>query len=236
MRALLPATLIVLLTPLGVLGDSVAEAEAAYAAGRFEQASRLYVEALNLKGEPDLEIEFRLGCCAYRLARHAEAAYRFQRVLEARPRDRRARFNLGLAAARLENPVALEPETGLAGVVGRTTPLERVGLASVVLALALLGAFFGRAPWLRLLLASIIVLCAAIQWQTAVAMMSTERSGLVLDDGATVRQAPHDTAPEAFRLIPADGVVVLEASDRWLRIVCSRGEGWTRRAAIGVID
>ena len=234
MKTLLLAASLVVLAASVVLGDSRSQADEAFAQGRYEQAERLYVEALALGGD-DLDIEFRLGCCAHRLGRHAAAAHRFRRVLEVRPRDVRARFNLRLAASRLENPVALEESGGVAAALERTTPFERIAGASCVLALLLLGCVILRPRWVRALLAAMILACLVVQGAAVNEMLRAERDGLVLDQGAIVRSVPNGAAPESFRLLPADGIVVLEASDRWVRIACARGEGWARREDVGII-
>jgi hypothetical protein len=58
----------------------------------------------------------------------------------------------------------------------------------------------------------------------------------VLRGDLAVRAEPHAGMPAVFRLRPGELLRVIEESDRWVRMVHPRGEGWTERTGVGLVE
>lgn len=79
----------------------LAAANAAFAAGSWEEAAERYREFLGAESD-NMEARQRFGECQYRLGRYIQAKVEFERIMQKKRTDNRAILFLGLVLARLD--------------------------------------------------------------------------------------------------------------------------------------
>lgn len=231
------ASVLLILASLAAADDR-RRADEAWHAGRFEDAAVLYERALERDGADAGYVHFRLGCCAFRAERWADAVHHFGCAALRRPRDERVAFNLELAARHLDAPAGSHrPRPGVEGAWMRLTAREKWWLALVLQLLGVAGVLLlRRVASVRSAAAVVLLLGIGVQIRVIHEAASDERPGVVLVQEVDVRAEPRRGAASRFSLEAGEAVVVLAASDRWARVVHPRGEGWIARAAVGVVE
>ena len=135
---------LVCMTPLQA--QTKAEADSAYAAGKYEDAISVYT-ALLKKGE-SADVYYNLGNCYYRTDRIARAVLNYERAALLDPGDSDIRFNLELARSKTIDKITPESEmffiTWYKNVVDwmGMDAWARTGVAAFVLACVLVLLYF----------------------------------------------------------------------------------------------
>jgi tetratricopeptide (TPR) repeat protein len=216
------------------------QAEEAYHAGRYGEALAAYQAVLPEPGAAQGAVLYNMGNCAYRMGRYAEAAL-FYRCAQLRlPRDRSIAFNLSLAEQQLglDTPERESFGKAMVALMDSFTPgqclalvgvLQCVGLAGLVLLRRRRAACYAMALVVLLALAGAARL-AQTQW------FPVPAEGVVLNDEIALRPEPHVDLNAVHELEAGETVCVMERSDRWIRVVHEKGEGWTERAGVGIVD
>ena len=219
-----------LLGLLLTLGDPPTQADEAYRAGRYEEAIRLFTEALAEPGAHQGPILYNLGNCAFRLGRQFEALYHYRRAQLRMPRDPEVRFNLQFTERQLGITAPARSWTDW------FTAAELLALAAGLQILGLVGIFRLRRRMAQIL-AGVLVLLGIFasseflrtQW------FSGPPAGVVLAE-ILLRPEPHNELPPTLRLDAGETVRVQELSERWIRVTHPLGEGWAARESVGVIN
>jgi tetratricopeptide (TPR) repeat protein len=208
------------------------EAEAAYTAGRAEEALALYQEAASrLPCNPALE--HNLGICYAAVGRTGDAVLHLRRSLSRRPGDEASRRALQLVEeqAELEGqlpmPVSLNPDV--------------LFVLTLVLANASLGAagFAVRRKGVRALIVMILLIIAAgISLGFFVGLLYVERRpvGIVVADNVSLVKIPEEDARPSFVLPPGTSLRIRgRAGEYYLVETASQFRGWVHSGAI-VLD
>ncbi len=220
--------------------SAVERAERAYRAGEFATALALF-EAASLAAEaPPGALLFAMGNCEYRLGHHAEAVRQYRRALRWVPRDTKVWANLRLAERQLglDAPDRRSPAAVLQSLATALTPREMLWFAVGLQCSGLVGFVLSRRRTAR---RSVCAAGAVVGLLLALHCARVHGSrisleAVVLAKEIAVRADPHASLPPAFRLRAGEVVRVAEASDRWVRLTCAAGAGWTERAGVGLVD
>ena len=228
--------LLALLLPAGPLELG----ERAYGEGRWGEAYDHFRAALAGREEPGGALLYNLGNCAYRLDRPAEALLWYRRARRRLPRDREVRFNLELAEQSLGMSAPARESFG-AAALALADGLGPWGLplvAAAVQALALAGLVGlgrrrrGRLPLLLLLLLG-LSLGARLAWRR---WLPPPPEGIVLARTLPILAEPRGEGSALFTLRGGTPFRVVEATDRWVRLVHERGAGWAPREKVGLVE
>jgi len=217
------------------------EANAAYGAGRYDEAAALY-EQLIADGVHDAVVFFNLGNACFSAGRLGPAVANYERALRLEPGFDRARMNLDHALAsaqrRLAPPLLPWWEQTIFFWHERLSPQFVSAAAALCWCAfwALLGLRrYRRFAYSRLLLAGVALAALAFgisAWAKAhppaIAVASQER--------VPVRYALDDTGTVHFELSAGDRVRVEERQNAWLLVSTTDGQrGWTEAAAMTLV-
>lgn len=225
------------------LSEDFQSANAAYAAGKFAEATQAY-EKIAAAGAVDPVLFFNLGNAYYKAGRLGPAIANFERAVALRPGFAEARENLEKAVSDTKNklPKPLRPgwqqallfwDSSLAygtargiaigawlafwGLLGihllRRVPYGR----SIALFLAGLAALSGLSAW-----------CKAHPVPLAV--------GMPAQGSAQVRFGPADSEEVRFELAEGDRVAVEDHANGWVRVRSIDGvQGWVREGDVCLV-
>lgn len=237
MTALLVSILVALATqPI----DDLNRADAAYKAGRYQEAYSLYETALTRPDVPQGPVFYNMGNCAFRLNRHAEAVLQFSRAQKRLPRDGAVRFNLALAerALGIERPLYESFSDALRSLADAFTPNEFLVLVSVLQTAGLVGLIlFRRQRAARNAMVFLVLIAlAGTARSVQIRWFPDTPDGVVLHEEIEVRAQPHADRGVIFDMKAGETLRVEESSDRWVRVTHTRGRGWTERDGVGLAD
>ena len=219
-----PLLALLVLAGRAVSQDPMAAVADAHAAGRFEAARALAVDALAEPGAPRLALLHAVGACEYELGRHDRAVLAWRRALLHAPDDVALLADLALA----EQQLGLDREAMRA--------FDPVPQRTWLLVLALgcecagLGLLFARR---RVPGGALAVLGLGLGLS---GLRSEPTHVVVLDAVVDVRPEPHRDVAARASLNPGEAARVEEGSSRWLRITHSRGSGWVPTSAVAPVD
>jgi tetratricopeptide (TPR) repeat protein len=214
-------------------------AERAYRSGQYETASALFD---GTRSDPTIArgpALYNLGNCAYRLGRYVDAALYYRRALVRMPRDPEVTFNLSLA----ERQMGIEaPARSLVGsVILRAQQLPPEILLLLAAAIQGMGFFglmrMGRGRRARV--AMVLLVLTGVLGTLGLgydSLFPGPPVAMVLASEITLRPEPHSSLGITLKLEAGAIVRVEEMSDRWARIIHPRGEGWTERAGLGLVN
>ena len=237
MTALLNAMLILAAAGQTPHDETFDRAGEAYARGEYVSAAELY-EQLIAEGVREGAVFYNLGNAYFQQGRYGPAIANFERALRRSPRAETAQRNRDLAIQRadggelareippwehgaIQAQAALRPEATLWGALGAWTLFwlllavrmwrpTRFVSGGAVIALALAAAI-GYGAWVR-------------NQPSAVAVTSQPE--------VATHQALSYDAPERFRLLEGDQVLIDGEEADWLRVVNADGErGWAPATA-----
>lgn len=200
--------------------DVLSDARARFQDGEYEQASRLFEQALE-KTPPSAAVFFELGRALTKTGQEARAALNFRRALILDPRFDPARAALQEANVALGIPP--QKQTWKSQVAGRVS-LDSLTLAGTVLFWA--GAFLGLAAFFppafrrRRLLAGAFFLLLGISLLTVVWLcdprIALGNTAVVLTNGGTsLLSSPADQSEKISSMPQGSLVDVLSQRGRW---------------------
>lgn len=226
--------------------EDLSRANAAYEAGRYEEARESYRTLVDA-GLHNETLYYNLGCAAARLGRYGEAILAFRRALRYAPGHEDARANLEWVRGRadeagveasggrqlLERAAALMPlDLGLAGGA------LMLNVAALLAALALLRRF---APLRRALIpaAAIGALLGILLLAPALLQLwlrASERGAVVLDARLEARSGPGEAHPTLFSAHEGLEIRVIDERRGWVRVAVPSGpSGWLPCEGIGTV-
>jgi tetratricopeptide (TPR) repeat protein len=235
------AALLLVAAAAGAAGPSqqFLEAGAAYNAGRFEEAARLYEEIL-AGGYAAPALYFNLGNACYRQGKVGKAVLNYRKAWQMSPRDPEIVANLRFA---LEAASAVAPSASF-----RTHLLTRlnagewaaVAVAGYWAAAAVLCAhLLTRRRFTALPRAAIGLgilagagLCGAVHWRG----LERRPEAVVVQAGQQALFAPLDGSTPHFALPEGSIVRLDERSGGWLKVASGGQAGWIPEAAAETVD
>ena len=221
-------SLCLFLLPWAASADGPDGATAAYAAGDFETAARLFAEAADAAPHA-VAARYNLGNACFRLGRLPEAlqAYRSAQILS--PRDPDIRRNLLLAAAAAGVPLP-EP-SGIRKLYAvfsarELTTILRIGYLALVAFLLLAYSLpAARRAFLHLAVPAALFALFALAglWMRATDARTPER---ILSLGTPARSAPLEDATTLATLPAGTFVRVRETRGGWLCVLAGEVLAW----------
>jgi len=225
---------------LGRASDSpqalLKEGNAAYEAGRYDEARAAYEKILG-QGLESPALFYNLGNAYYRLGRMGPARLWYERALLRNPRDEDARYNVSLVRARVsEAAQAASP----AAALGRHKTLlcAAAALLNLLFFAVLAVGLFREDEWIWWARWAVGFLFAAALGAAALARaQSRDVYGVILDARAEVRSAPEDNASVGFVAPEGQKVVVFDRLSPWTQVgLPEKGlKGWVRETAVQAI-
>lgn len=200
--------------------DVLSDARARFQDGEYEQASKLFEQALE-KNPPSAAVFFELGRALTKTGQEARAALNFRRALVLDPRFEPARAALQEANVALGIPP--QKQTWRSQITGRV-PLDSLSLAGTFLFWA--GAFLGLAAYFppafrrRRLLAGALFLLPGLALLTAVWLcdprIALSNTAFVLTNGgSSLLSSPADHSEKVAGMPQGSLVDVLSQRGRW---------------------
>ena len=249
-RILLSLTLFLLLLPLrGQNPQQVFDrANQLYQQNQFAQAQGEY-EKLLQNGCEGAELEYNLGNACYKSGQLAKAILHYERARKLNPGDEDLRHNLRLAALMITDKIEVAPRFFLwqlwdrgkaACSMDAITWLSYGCFAACLGAIALL--LHARTYALRRFAFITALACGAgclLFFATFLAKRADtlrRDSAIVMNDIATLKNAPDALSSDAFVLHGGVKVQVLDQVGQWLKIRIADGNvGWIEQKAVEVI-
>ena len=240
--------LLLLLLPLTATAVIKAEADSAYAQGRYQQAIRDY-ESL-LKQGVSTALYYNLGNAYYRMDDMPRAVLNYERALLLSPGDPDVRFNLQMARSKTIDKITPESEMFFVTwyhVLVNFTSVDgwaRIALCALAVAIVLALLYLFASPvWMRklgflgalfmLLLFVVANLFAYVQKESFV-----RRSGaIIMAPAVTVKSTPASQGTDLFILHEGTRVEITDGTMRqWKRIRLADGkEGWIETSQMEII-
>lgn len=240
--------LLLLLLPLTATAVTKAEADSAYAQGRYQQAIRDY-ESL-LKQGVSTALYYNLGNAYYRMDDMPRAVLNYERALLLSPGDPDVRFNLQMARSKTIDKITPESEmffvTWYHVLVNFTSVDGWARLALCALAVAIVLALlylFASPVWMRKLgffgaLFMLLLFVVANLFAYAQKESFVRRSGaIIMAPAVTVKSTPASQGTDLFILHEGTRVEITDGTMRqWKRIRLADGkEGWIETSQMEII-
>lgn len=216
-----------------------AEADSAYAAGKYEEAAGIYTALLEGGVHPD--IYYNLGNCRYKMDDIAGAILNYERALLLAPGNADIRFNLELARTKTIDKIVPESEMffvtwfrNLVNVMGMDG-WARIGVVAFALSCLLaLFFFFGNKPVLKKLgfFGTVVMLLVAVLGNVFAWLqhdrLANRTGAVVMSNSVVVRSTPNDAGTDLFVLHGGTRVEVIDGSMKdWKEIRLADGKvGW----------
>ena len=239
---------LVLVIIAGIMGvwpvsaQTKAEADSAYAAGKYEEAISGY-SALLKEGE-NAEIYYNLGNSFYKTDRIAPAILNYERALLLNPGDAMTRYNLQMAQQAIVDKIEVLPELFLVRwYKSLATSLSAdgwaywsVGFFIVFLIMAALF-FYSRSVFVKKtgFVVGIIVFfftLGAVFFASRQNKRISEREyAIITTPSVTVKGAPNDSGTNLFLIHEGLKVRIVEELGDWYNIRLADGnEGWVAKS------
>ena len=240
--------LLLLLLPATAGAVTKADADSAYAQGRYQQAIKDYEQLL--KQGVSADIYYNLGNAYYRIDEMPRAVLNYERALLLSPGDGDVRFNLQMARSKTIDKITPESEmffvTWYHSLVNLTSVDGWAYIALISLALAIvlvLVYLFTNPVWLRKLGffgALVLLVCFVVANLFAYAQKQSfvNRSGaIIIAPAVTVKSTPAKQGTDLFILHEGTKIDITDGSmKQWKRIRVADGkEGWVETSQIEVI-
>ena len=245
---------LVLVIIAGIMGvwpvsaQTKAEADSAYAAGKYEEAISGY-SALLKEGE-NAEIYYNLGNSFYKTDRIAPAILNYERALLLEPGSSDIRFNLELARSKTIDKITPESEMffitwfkGMVDLMGMDGwALVGVVAFALLCVLVLLYLFANKVSLKKagffgaLLMLVVAVLANVFAWMQH-QDLNVRRGAVVMDSSVVVKGTPDASGTDLFVLHEGTRVDVIDDSMKdWKEIRLADGKvGWMPAKAMEVI-
>lgn len=218
---------------------------AAYAAGRFDEAAEAYRTALRY-GARDARVEYNLGNAEYKLGRLGEAILHYERASRLSPGDEDVAANLELARSRCVDRIEVPDESAIVRGVRRlqgALGADRQGVAFliafwglaavVVFGASRPGGFTPRVGWAIAALTLASSLVGASWWATWSRLDAASRA-VVLLPAVEALAGPSETNAAVFTVHEGTTVEIRAEAGEWVRVELPNGlTGWVRPDALG---
>ena len=240
--------LLLLLLPLTAGAATKADADSAYAAGRYQDAIKGY-EAL-LKQGASADLYYNLGNAYYRSEDITRAVLNYERAFQLSPGDKDIRHNLQMARSKTIDKITPETEfffvTWMRALVNVMSVDDWARTALIALALAIVLALvylFSDVVWLRklgffgggLLLLFFVVsnVFAFLQRQELV----HRRGAIIMGSAVNVKSTPAQNGTDLFILHEGTRVDIIDDQmQQWKQVHVADGkEGWVEAKQIEAI-
>lgn len=224
---------------LALHAQTKAEADSAYAAGRYGQAAKIY--AAMLKKGVSSDLYYNLGNCYYKTENIAGAVLNYERALLLSPGDADVRFNLELARAKTVDKIVPESEMffitwfrNLVNVTGMDG-WARTGVITFVAAclLALLFLFGNKIVLKKVGFFGAVAMLLVTVLSNVFAWWQHERlnnrtGAVVMSTSVVVKSTPSHSGTDLFVLHEGTRVEVIDDSMKdWKEIRLADGKiGW----------
>lgn len=226
-----------------------AQADEAYAAGRYAEAAGLYEQIIAGQGVSPV-LYYNLGNCYYKTSELAKAILNYERALLLNPGDADARFNLELARSKTVDKITPLRELffitwakGFANLQSSDAWAQTAIVCFIICLLSVLLYLFSRRTALRkgaffaalILLVVCIVANAAASYQKGVLEERTQ--AIVMQPSVTAKSTPDNSGTDLFVLHEGCKVEIKDNSMRgWKEIRLADGNvGWIPVEAIEII-
>lgn len=214
-------------------------ARAAYTAGDYAQALRLYTRVAE-HGMESAQLHYNIGNCHYKAGHTAQAILWYRRALKLDPTFEDASHNLAMAQLQIVDKIdPIAPpfyKRWLRSVVLWMSPngWAWAALALFALTVAALFVLFSRAGYaLRRASAPVAALALILALATLrIAAQAKENAvesthGVVLSPSVTVRSTPHEQGTELFTIHDGLTVAIEKLVEGWYEIRLEDGRvGW----------
>ena len=248
MKKLFLAGLLGLVCMMPLQAQTKAEADSAYAAGKYEDAISVYT-ALLKKGE-SADVYYNLGNCYYRTDRIARAVLNYERAALLDPGDSDIRFNLELARSKTIDKITPESEmffiTWYKNVVDwmGMDAWARTGVAAFVLACVLVLLYFlgNKVGWKKagffgaLAMVVVAALANVFAW-TQHKRLEARTGAVVMASSVVVKSTPDESGTDLFVLHEGTRVEIIDDTMKeWKEIRLADGKvGWMPAKEMEVI-
>ena len=241
-------SLISFFSPLSTQAATKAEADSAYAAGRYQDAIKGY-ESL-LKHGASADLYYNLGNAYYRSEDITRAVLNYERAFMLSPGDKDIRHNLQMARSKTIDKITPESEfffvTWMRSLINIMSVDAWAQMALIALALAIILALvylFADTVWLRkigffgggllLLLFLLSNLFAFLQKQELV----QHRGAIVISSAVNVKSTPAQNGTDLFILHEGTRVDIIDDQmQQWKQVRVADGkEGWVEAKQIETI-
>jgi len=228
--------------------DAVSQANEAYAAGNFEEASRLYRQALDENGNSAL-VYYNLGNSYYKLNRIAPSILCYERALLLDPGNDDIRFNLEIA--KLKTVDRITPVNKFFLVkwydnVQNTLSTNQWSYLGIACFLLLIGClflfFFSRNVNLKKLgfylglLFIIVCLFANLSAYRQKKELTAKDTAIVFTPTVTIKSSPDAGGTDLFILHEGTKVKLKDSVGEWNEIETADGNvGWIKSSDMEVI-
>ncbi len=251
MRAVVLSSLLLLAT-LPVAAQTPEEAfhrgNAAYTAGRFEEAIEAYETALRYRIR-DPRLEFNIGNALFKRGRLGQAILHYERARRLDPTDEDIKSNLEFARTFTRDQVTPEEQAGIVAFVVRLQ--DRLGpdvqawfaLGMIWAAAALVawglsepGRWNGTLGWSLAVLLLLFAVSAA-SWRTSFERLEGRQMAIVLDEAVEVLAGPGFNNATLFTVHEGLTVEVRgEIGEEWVQVSLPNGlNGWMPLDAVGLV-
>jgi tetratricopeptide (TPR) repeat protein len=232
--------------PSGVLWE---RGNAAYVAGNYDEAHRLY-DSIELSGVVSPKLYYNKAGALFKLGRVGESILYYSKAERLAPADRDVAYNLAIASSYTRNRIEPLPEfflTRWRSSLGMLLGGDAwAWLSLVMLACSLAGALLYMLPVGRALrkrgfyggLAAAVLLVVSVSFASADwRETASPTGGIVTGTSAAVKSSPDATGTDLFLLYEGDRVRLLDEMNGWSEIAVANGSrGWMRTDAISKID
>lgn len=240
--------LLLLLLPLTAGAVTKAEADSAYAAGRYQEAIKEY-ESL-LKQGVSADLYYNLGNAYYRSEDITRAVLNYERAFLLSPGDKDIRHNLQMARSRTIDKITPETEfffvTWLRALVNvmSVDAWAKTALATLALAIMLaLVYLFANVVWLRKLgfFGGLLLLICFLLSNVFASLQKQElmqrRGAIVIDAAVNIKSTPSDNGTDLFILHEGTRVDIIDNQmQKWKQVRVADGkEGWVEAKQIEMI-
>lgn len=238
-------TLASLFFPLSTQAMTKADADSAYAAGRYQEAIKCY-ETL-LKQGVSADLYYNLGNAYYRTEDITRAVLNYERAFQLSPGDKDIRHNLQMARSKTIDKITPETEfffvTWMRALVNMMSVDTWARTALIALALAIVLALvylFSDIIWLRklgffgggllLMLFLLSNVFAFLQKQEQV----DRRGAIVIDAAVNIKSTPAQNGTDLFILHEGTRVDIIDDQmQQWKQVRVADGkEGWVESKQI----
>ncbi|MGE4586416.1 MAG: tetratricopeptide repeat protein [Mangrovibacterium sp.] len=210
-----------------------------YAAGRYEQAVKQYLEILNSKIE-SAEVYYNLGNAWYKSGQYTRAIINYERARLLAPRDEDIRFNLELANQHVVDAIDPLPQVFFIRWWNKLANQHtadgwaRISLSSFILALILAGFFFFSkssgikrlAFWLGIpgIVISVFSYNFAARQEK---LLTGHRFAIITQPSVTVKSSPSEGGTDLFLIHEGLKIEIRDSLGSWKEIRLADGnQGW----------
>jgi len=215
------------------------QANAAYNAGNYDSAMRLYERILDTDVE-SAPLYYNMGNAYYKMREYPMAIYCYEKALKIDPSDDDARTNLEIANLAIVDKIEPVPQSFIVrGWNGMKHWLSGdqwayVSLAAFALAFLAAGLFLrARRTGLRKLgffggIAMVLVFTLSVLFAAQLKRASlTQDQAIVMTPTVTVKSSPNTASVDLFVLHEGTKVSLLDGADGWSKIKIANGSiGW----------